>query len=418
MLTGATAAPEPVAASRPYVHYDAGRQILWAGAVLGAKPAEGLPVQGYDIGAGQWRTMPALRLPNHITWPVEDTYTVGRTHSYTMQVPESVSWPGQPMVASLTGHENLDLKIYFRTGEMIGQGEPMGPERWAAFICPPGEGCAARVRTISGLAPPYGSAFTLDRRQAEPTLESMISPGGKLNDMTLQGDVIYIAGMQGLRLMDADPSLGMHSEKRGPGYSAVTGIALAGPKVFISRLGFHGLVVFDASDPATPVELGKTMTLGASWDVAIYGNRAYVAHGILGLGIYDVGDPQHPVWMDQIWPGGRIETVSIARGLLAAGRSNGKVYIYDIEGISPELKETVDAGWKLDKVEFREGKLWVLKNNGKRAAIFGKNEQGEWEKVGEVTDKAKKYFFARTRGARGYTIGKRTLEAYLFEPVE
>jgi hypothetical protein len=28
---------------------------------------------------------------------------------------------------------------------------------------------------------------------------------------------------------------------------------------------------------------------------------------------------------------------------------------------------------------------------------------------------ARKHFFAKTSGARGYTIGKKTVEAYLFE---
>ncbi len=240
--------------------------------------------------------------------------------------------------------------------------------------------------------------------------------GGKLNDMQIRGQEIYIAGMQGLRITAADPSLGMHSEARGPGYTAMTGISLNGNKAFVSRLGLHGLVVFDVRTPASPLELGRTFTFGASWDVAAYGDRVYVAHGILGIGVYDVSDPQNPVWIRQIWPGGRIETVSIHRGLLGAGRKNGRVYLYDIRGGEHEPVGEVNAGWALDRVEFKDGRLWVLRNNGNAAAVFEQNPEREWVKVGEVTNEAIRHLFGRTSGARGYTIGRNTVEAYMFEP--
>jgi hypothetical protein len=248
-------------------------------------------------------------------------------------------------------------------------------------------------------------------------LESYVSPGGRLTDMSMGRKTIYAVGMRGLGIIEAAPSLGTLSWTHGAGYTAMTGLYLQGSKVFVSRLGLHGLVVIDAAQPTAPEELGRTMTLGLGWDVAVDGDTAYVAHGILGVGAYDVSDPQSIGWTGQLWPGGRIVTVAVMGrgGWLAAGRANGKVYICDLTAAQPEVVAELDASFRLSEIAFRQGRLWVLSKKGDRAEIFERTADGSWEKAGEVTGGARKQFFGKTSGARGYTIGKKTVEAYLFE---
>ena len=75
-----------IEASRPYVHFDARRNTLWTGDMVGSSLEDGLSLRGFDRMSSTWQEARALRLPGHITWPVEDTFLAGATHSYTWQI--------------------------------------------------------------------------------------------------------------------------------------------------------------------------------------------------------------------------------------------------------------------------------------------------------------------------------------------
>ncbi len=54
----------------------------------------------------------------------------------------------------------------------------------------------------------------------------------------------------------------------------------------------HGLLVFDASDPVSPVQVGRLDTPGWAGEIAVRGNRLYVADATGGVRIVDASDPR------------------------------------------------------------------------------------------------------------------------------
>jgi hypothetical protein len=418
----APGASGPVLTSpRPLLLYDATRKSLWTGDMVGARPAEGLSLQGYDRKTSNWVEMEAIQIPEYVTWPVADTYLAGRSHVYPWKTPAETAWPGQTLLASLQAElPLLDLKVGFWTGARLGQAETEGPVRQAAFVCPPAETCALSVQPLRGAGYPGGVSFELDVQVADPVLESYVSLGGRLTDLAFGQDRLHVAGMRGLWVLAGEAALSGQAWVHGPGYTGLTGVEMQGRRLFVSRLGLFGLVALDVTDAEEPVELGRTPTLGLGWDVAVDGDTVYVAHGIFGIGAYDASDPQAMSWAGQLWPGGRIMTVAVCRyhGLLAAGRPNGKVYLYALgSGDDPPQRiDTLEAAGRLKKVVFREGRLWVLHKRGKTAEIFEEGSDGLWRKAGGIGTQARRYFFGRTHGARAYTIGKKAVEVYRFEP--
>jgi hypothetical protein len=75
-----------------------------------------------------------------------------------------------------------------------------------------------------------------------------------------------------------------------------------------------GLLLFDLTDPANPIELGRGPTSTPAWSVALEGDIALVgvvagAGSGSGLVIFDVSDPTHPILLSTLETAGTVHSI-------------------------------------------------------------------------------------------------------------
>ncbi len=97
------------------------------------------------------------------------------------------------------------------------------------------------------------------------------------------------------------------------------GIAVLGRYAYVAD-GLFGLRVIDVGDAANPVEVGFYDTPGQALGVAVEGGYAYVTDYYSGLRVVDVGDPDNPVEV------GNSDTLGAAQSVAVSG---GYAYVTD-----------------------------------------------------------------------------------------
>ena len=130
-------------------------------------------------------------------------------------------------------------------------------------------------------------------RDGNPRFISHIAVGGIVHDMTLRGDLLYLAaGDGGLVVLDvSDPA---HPEVlmnlRGFGYTF--GLALHGDYLYTTERS-EGLRIFDVSRPRRPRQIGAYKGLHSTNDVVVSddGSHLFVADGERGMVVLDVTGP-------------------------------------------------------------------------------------------------------------------------------
>ncbi|MHB1035149.1 MAG: Ig-like domain-containing protein [Pirellulales bacterium] len=127
---------------------------------------------------------------------------------------------------------------------------------------------------------------------------------GGAEDMAVSGTRAYVAdGRAGLVIIDvtnpaAPVRLGEYDI-----LGHAEGIAVSGTLAYVANTflagpnhpnNIAGLDIFDVSNPATPVRLGRYETIGQGHGVAVSGTLAYLAGAEAGLVIIDVSNPAAP----------------------------------------------------------------------------------------------------------------------------
>lgn len=118
------------------------------------------------------------------------------------------------------------------------------------------------------------------------------------------------------------------------------------PENRFSRLG-GGLRIVDVSDPAQPVELSFVDTPGWIEDLAIVGDKVYLAEGGPGtVRVFDVSDPSAPVEVQVFEAGTWPMHVIIVNGNQAIVPISGNLYTFDMSapGVAPGLNVLAQAG--------------------------------------------------------------------------
>jgi hypothetical protein len=127
-----------------------------------------------------------------------------------------------------------------------------------------------------------GGAYVLDMSNPNSpvVLSDAIRTRGYIRDMWYESNRLYIVSGP-LDIYDVTtPSAPVRLSSvpvKGPG----NGVAVSGNYVFVAGRD-SGLRVFDASDPANPLEVGQLNTRGRAWDVWVQAGFAYVANGTRG----------------------------------------------------------------------------------------------------------------------------------------
>lgn len=127
-------------------------------------------------------------------------------------------------------------------------------------------------------------------------VESLAQLGGVSRAVALQGDYAYVAQQQSVAVLDVgDPDqpvlVGQTSILPYP----PNDLTVAGSFVYVADGWQGGLVIFDVSDPAAPLEVGSYDTPSDAHGVSVVGQYAYVADWDSGLRIIDVSAPGSPV---------------------------------------------------------------------------------------------------------------------------
>lgn len=155
-------------------------------------------------------------------------------------------------------------------------------------------------------------------------------PGGPVaGTLDVQADYAYSAtGSPGLSIIDVS-NLGHPLEV---GFFAtpapLTGVAVVGRHAYVTHNldGSGGyLRILDVADPEHPAEVGVYRPDPAEWlwDVALAGDRAYLAAGNV-LEVVDVSDPAGPVRLGVCDTLGQVEAVAVAGSwAYTAGREGG-----------------------------------------------------------------------------------------------
>lgn len=124
-------------------------------------------------------------------------------------------------------------------------------------------------------------------------------PTRPLRDLQAAGSLVYGLGDNGLYIIDvskpaAPRQIGVHALDSYPAlYAQLSALAIVDKLVYVAA-GDNGLQIIDAANPALPTLRGRYVTIGATNDVQVIGNLAYVAAGSY-MRIFNVGDPAHPI---------------------------------------------------------------------------------------------------------------------------
>jgi hypothetical protein len=117
----------------------------------------------------------------------------------------------------------------------------------------------------------------------------------------LYGDILYVSGGNGLRLLDTripnqPQTLGEVIDTKVLANSAGSALAVSGTSLFVA--GGNGLAVFDIKTPTHPIKIHTNPNTGVlgncgGADMVILGNLLYLV-GDNGFAIFEISDPANP----------------------------------------------------------------------------------------------------------------------------
>jgi len=124
----------------------------------------------------------------------------------------------------------------------------------------------------------------------------------------------------------------------------VEGVALQGDFLYLAA-GPSGLLVVDAADPHLPTIVGSVTQSGYSFDVAVSGSFAYVAHS--GFIVIDLSKPDTPVIVGRLAAQGA-HSVAITGGYVYVSRQSDVLVVDVANPAMPQVVATIpSAGGKI-----------------------------------------------------------------------
>jgi len=405
----------PAGAIEPFVYFQRRTGRLWVGD-LADRPADGSVALWARERDGSWAQVRAPLGVHAPDFPLQDTYLPGRPAVHHVAAPADATWPGALLLASVTSPDGvLAVETQSEAGEPRSTSWPVAPgEQQAALLCAPGDSCRLTLRPgpgYNGQSLPY----TLDAGVAALQPEEDRVLPLPVRDMTLWEDAVVVATPAGVGLLDGATRQWLGT-LTGRGVAGGRGLSACGGFLCLSRLGMRGLVVLDLSDPAHPAVRSRAFTAGLGWDVAARGRRVYVAHGILGVGVYRLSERGALTYQGSVIPGGLVRSVAAIRDLVAAARRGGTIHLYRrAGGLSPAGQ--VQATGKVSRVRLVGGQLWVLSKKRDRLEIFDVTNPAAPTRLAALTAGAAEVFRRRLGGPFAFTFSGHLLRVQRAERV-
>ncbi len=133
-----------------------------------------------------------------------------------------------------------------------------------------------------------------------PQVSSRLNVLGSVNDMRIVGGVAFMADSPwGLQTVDL-ASGAILSKSTDVSGSVAMGLAIAGNRAFVANR--NGFSVADIANPSAPSIVGGIATQKDSRKIVVDGALAYVAQGLDGIGIFDIGNFQSPLLLSDFNP--------------------------------------------------------------------------------------------------------------------
>jgi hypothetical protein len=237
------------------------------------------------------------------------------------------------------------------------------------------------TEAASGVALDNGHAFVADGPRglkvidiANPLDPRQIGSRKTTNALSVavRGDYAFVAdGEKGLKVLDVS-SLKRPSRIASIEVGYTRHVTLAGDRAYTT--GSAGLIIWDITDPAVPVELGRYASIDAR-RVEIRGRYAFVADSGVGLQIIDVADPSQPTVAGS-YPSPSARDVSLEENSAFLADADRGVIVLDISDTSrPVLFDSFPLD-NIKALEVRNDRIYCIDSTGFRILdlfILGKS---------------------------------------------
>lgn len=225
-----------------------------------------------------------------------------------------ISRPDAPReIGRVRGMEAYDVEVlgswaYVATGakglKLVDVGDPAAPRAVADLFTPAGFAYSDRVNTAWSLTrdgetlyiSPGPSDVCLrifdlaDPERPRELAQVHQQPWGWGRATAVQAGRLFFAGLNGLHVLDvSDPTAPVELASLP---EARRGVAARGHHVYAA--GADGLTAYDMTDPRKPRRLGGYQAPRLPFDVAVSGDRGYVADWNAGVHAFDLSDPDLP----------------------------------------------------------------------------------------------------------------------------
>jgi putative cell wall-binding protein len=163
-----------------------------------------------------------------------------------------------------------------------------------------------------------------------PTLLGTYDTAGRAREIVVAGDIAYVADRQsGVIVLDVSAPgtptlLGSY-----PTAGYALGVSVAGDTAYIAEQT-NGLICVDVSDPSSPSYLGSATTTGTPRHVAVAGDVAYLADKDSGLQVFDVSDPTNPALIGSHPTPDNALGVAVAGDAAYVAAKNAGLQVFDV----------------------------------------------------------------------------------------
>ncbi len=356
---------------RPFVMWDRKNQAFW---ISGGDPAEtSSALKLWRLGStGEWSERVVLDFdalePGHSS----GTYELDNPAWLVTSMDETIAWPGQVLLASLTtGSPALGLRVRDGSGRIIGEDLRAGSEHRVAFYGYPGQSYSAEIVPGPGFGAEDTAGYTMTIEESTP-MEVARYSGWSTNALALHGETAWVTGKRGIEAIDLSdpeaPTLIHRQRLNGVGHAieACSSQTLCLASTHTSKR----LRTIDVSDPTTLAILGDGFGQGQSRGLSVGEGRVYMAANNFGVEVFDVSDPAAPVWVDNLDTGDWVVDVLWSRGVLYIANAAGSVSVFRVPRYaSPEPIGTIAttghpvelrlAGTALLVAELDDGPAWT-----------------------------------------------------------
>jgi hypothetical protein len=395
----------PGALSRPMVYLDSRRQTVWVADLDAAAAGVTAALWARSLEGGVWNSFQATAEPIRPTFPIQGAFLPGRPANYLVDVDPAAPLLGQALLAELTAAEPvLDLWVGTLAGDAVGSAQASGEDETAvAFFCPAGTSCSLSL----GLAPGWsGSAvpYTVDVGPAT------LIPVADTWTLQVPRDLIawdrshlVSVGPLGVVVRDAG-TLAVRGVLVAPEVLGARGAVRCGGYLCVARPGNRGLTLVDLGDLVHPRVEATVATGPQVNDLAVSGNRIYLAQGEQGVTAWELSVTGAAVQKLRTPTAGRASAVAADHRRLVVAGPGGTVWVHELVSGAPVLKSTIQIGFPVERLRLQAGRLWAQSTNGRRVAVWRLDDAALPERLGEVTGDGADWFTVVFAGDRAYRV--------------